>query len=167
MSKHSDIPNQALRDEMGTEDVHSETAQLSKGELTTYSIVEYGPGYLPETYLPFVLSRWLRSLRYGNDYFRLIHPESYYKRYQAYLKPLLTAASVRLALLTNDRDVVLGFSVRRGNILDYVYVMPAQRYQGIARNLVPSSVDTITHLTKCGLVIWANRYPNLKFNPFV
>lgn len=115
-----------------------------------------------------VLSRWKRSLRYGNDYFRLVDPSAFYDAYNVYLDRLLSAAqtTVRVAVLAEDGDVVLGFSVSRGPVLDYVHVHKDQRRCAIARSLVPSNIHTITHVTKTGLTIWASKYPQWKFNPF-
>lgn len=117
-----------------------------------------------------ILSRWLRSLRFGNDYFKLISPASYYANYDDFIQRLLAHAWVRLAVLADDRDVVLGFSVYRhtleGGILDYVHVHKDQRRQGIARRLVPDATHTITHLTRTGLTLWGSKRPEWKFDPF-
>lgn len=116
-----------------------------------------------------IFSKWLRSLRYGNDFFKLIDPEAYYSRYEAMIQRILRApeTEVRLAVLSDDHDVVLGFSVSRGSALDYVHVHKIQRRQGIGKNLVPDGITTITHLTKTRLTIWGSKYGEWKFNPFV
>ena len=95
-----------------------------------------------------VLSRWMRSLRFGNDYFKLMVPESLL----CGLRPIHLAfllvspgAVVRFAALADDHDVVLGFSVTRGAVLDYIHVHKDARRQGIAKRLLPPVVHTITH----------------------
>jgi GNAT superfamily N-acetyltransferase len=115
-----------------------------------------------------IFSKWLRSLRYGNDYFRLIDPDEYWKAYNAYIKSILMRGDtmVRIASLTEDADVALGFSVVRGAVLDYVHVHKDFRKKGIGRILVPKNIKVITHLTKTGLSIWGSKYPKWKFNPF-
>jgi GNAT superfamily N-acetyltransferase len=115
-----------------------------------------------------IFSKWLRSLRYGNDYFKLIDPPAYYAAYHRFIQNILNHpdTSVRLAVLSDDADVVLGFSVSRGTILDYVHVHKDQRRQGIGRQLVPKGIDTITHLTRTGLSIWGSKMAGVKFNPF-
>ena len=117
-----------------------------------------------------ILSRWMRSLRFGNDYFKLMVPQSFYDNYDRYILNTLAKAWVRLAVLADDRDVVLGFAVFRhvmtGGILDYVHVHKDQRRQGIAKALVPSGTHTITHLTRTGLSIWGSKHPEWKFDPF-
>ncbi len=74
---------------------------------------------------------------------------------------------MKLAVLTDDRDVVLGFSVSRGKVLDYVHVQKDLRKQGIGTALIPLGIDTITHLTKSALPIWGSKYGSWKFNPFI
>jgi hypothetical protein len=152
---------------MGPEELHAEAAlSIREGELSSYLLLEYAPGKLPEAYFNFVLSRWLRTFKRGNDYMKLVRDDAYYKAYEPYLKRLLDVATVRLAVLSDDRDVTLGFAVARGNVLDYICVHPMQQFQGIATQLLPEGIDTITHLTRTGLTIWANKYPKLVFNPF-
>jgi GNAT superfamily N-acetyltransferase len=130
--------------------------------------VRFAGATLPESYLHFLLSKWKRSLRHGNDYFRLVRASDYYDAYERYLTRILAdeRCAVRLAVLDEDADIVLGFSVARGNILDYVYVHKDVRGTGIGKSLVPLGIDTITHLTKTGLVIWSNKRSDWAFNPF-
>ncbi len=121
-----------------------------------------------DPYLPLIFSKWLRSLRYGNDYLRLVEQEAFYKAYHRYIKAILnhSEAEVRLAALSDDPDVVLGFSVCRGPILDYVHVHKDQRRLGIGRKLVPKGITTVTHLTRTGLSIWGSKMAGIAFNPF-
>jgi citrate lyase synthetase len=115
-----------------------------------------------------VYSQWLRSLRKGNDYFKLIDSKVYYDVYHRYVSNILARETtvVRFAALTDDPDTVLGFSVSAGSVLHYVFTQPMNRMQGIATTLVPFEVETITHLTKTGLSIWNSKLPKAIFNPF-
>lgn len=116
----------------------------------------------------FVYASWLKSLRYGNDYFKIIDQAAYFGAYERYISHLLAQvnAVVRLAVLTDDPDVILGFSVSRGNVLDYVYVLKDQRRQGVGERLVPPGIDTLSHLTRTGITIWQSKYKHWKFDPF-
>jgi hypothetical protein len=129
----------------------------------------YGAQKLPKDYLGLIYAKWLRSLRYGNDLFRLIDAEGYYRSYHRVISGLLERPDtmVRLAVLTDDPDVVLGFSVSRNETLDYVYVNKDYRRMKIGTQLVPSQTKVITHVTKTGLTIWGSKYREWKFNPFV
>ncbi len=136
--------------------------------MTTYSVLSFPGPAIPPDYQAIIYSGWLKSLRHGNDYFRLINPPQYYAAYHRYVSSILhkPEALVRLAVLTDDKDVVLGFSVVRDTILDYVCVFKNMRRQGIATSLVPADIDTITHLTKTALTIWGSKYGHWQFNPF-
>ena len=57
-----------------------------------------------------------------------------------------------IAVLTDDYDVALGFSVSEGCKLHYVHVHKDMRKQGIARSLDSNfEVEVITHLTKMSM----------------
>ena len=115
-----------------------------------------------------VLAKWMRTLRFGNDLFRLIDSDSYFSSYQEYIKGLLKRPQciVRLALLSSDPDVCLGFSVSEPGALHYVWVQKDVRKAGIASALMQLPFSSITHLTNAGMTIWSKKYPNVKFNPF-
>lgn len=87
---------------------------------------------------------------------------------------------IKLAVLTEDKDVVLGFSVSREDVLDYIHVHKDSRKDaemlidgkvvkfpgGIGKKLLPKPLTTFTHLTKIALIIWqTEKYKHLKFNP--
>lgn len=152
---------------MGVEVIHTAEAK-PQGLVSTYTIMAYPGHELPQCYTGVLYSKWLRSLRNGNDYYKLCDPAGYYEAYTRHIGHLLSMPHtvVRVAVLTDDKDVVLGFSVSRGHILDYVYVHKDQRRHYIGTNLVPRDIQTITHLTRTGLAIWSSKYGHLKFNPF-
>lgn len=152
---------------MGDQKIHQKAAQ-SQGVMSTYTVMAFSAHDLPKEYFPLIYSAWVKSLRHGNDFFKLIDPAAYYPVYRTHVENTLRRVNsmVRLAVITEDRDVVLGFSVSHGNVLDYVYVQKDQRRMGIGANLVPHGIETISHLTKTGLNIWGNKYGQWKFNPF-
>ncbi len=73
---------------------------------------------------------------------------------------------VRVAVLSDDPDVALGFSVSEGHVLHYVHTQKDVFRQGIARSLVPFEVKVLTHLTKTGMMLWSTKLPEAIFNPF-
>lgn len=137
---------------------------------STYSIIAFRGQEIPGAYIGLVYSRWMKSLRYGNDFFKLSDSDAYYAAYQHYITAILSKPTslLRLAVLTDDHDVVLGFSVSHGPALDYVHVHKDHRRHGIAAHLVgdSSQFECITHLTRTGLSIWGSKFGNWKFNPF-
>lgn len=134
----------------------------------TYSVITRRGPELPTEYRGLVYSKWLRSLRYGNDFFKLIDAKCYYTAYHRRITIVLDSHDcvIRLAVLSDDRDVVLGFSVSRDHVLDYVHVHRDQRRQGIGTSLIPPGVEYISHLTKTGLTIWGSKYGHWRFDPF-
>lgn len=136
---------------------------------TTYSILVYKSKDLPKQYTSLIYSKWMKSYRYGNDWFKLIDAESFYNVYPQLLGKILGREEcvVRLAVLSDDPDVVLGFSVCRDHVLDYIHVHKDQRLHGIGTSLFPYGTTVFTHLTKTVLPMWhTDKYKQLKFNPF-
>lgn len=138
--------------------------------LPTYTIITMPASNLGDQYKPMVYSRWLRSLRYGNNLFKKISSNEYYKSYHAYIDKLMEKPDslVRLAVLSDDHDVVLGFSVSREDVLDYIHVHSDYRRVGIARSLLSKRITTFTHLTSFAITVWQgkdSKYKHLKFNP--
>lgn len=153
---------------MGVEELSTEPAEPVPAGVT-YSVRGYWGHSLTENHRNLILSKWIRSLRHGNDFFRLMDYRPYHAAYQHYIVTTLSKprAVVRFALLTDEPDVILGFSVTRENILDYIHVHKDCRKIGIGRSLVPDSIDTITHVTRTGLTIWGSKAKHWKFNPFI
>ena len=126
-----------------------------------------------DPYFNMLISKWLRSLRYGNRYFKLIDPSCYWANYNDYLRGIILGPNtrIRLATLSEDDDVVLGFSVCQERCLDYVWVHNLQRKQGIGKALIPTKVDTYSHITNLADEIFQyykkKKTPiPWKFNPF-
>lgn len=144
-------------------------ANAPKEVSASYTIRCFAGVELPAQYQGLVFSKWLRSLRYGNDYFRIIEQEAFFQVYNKYIESILSRQNtiVNLAVLSDDEDVVLGFSVNQPQVLHYVHVQKDQRRQGIGKSLVPPNIHTITHVTNIGLSIWGSKRPDWKFNPFI
>ena len=147
--------------------------------MSSYKVIKFKGAELPEQYKAMVYSKFLRSLRYGNDYFKLIDKDAYFEVYHNYFNSLLSRpeAIIKLAVLSDDTDVVLGWALVEPNILHYVYVNKDYRKTGIGTYLVSDPFSVITHLTTIGVSIWASKYssnpakpnpvkPLVQFNPF-
>lgn len=134
----------------------------------TYSIIEYPGESLPEAYQGLVRAKWLHSLRYGTEFFKKMAPSSYYAEYGYVIhKTLLNPeCRVKLAVLSDDHDVVLGFLVYRDDKLDYVYVHKDNRRIGIATSMLPKGITQISNLTRTAVTIWEKKYGYWVFNPF-
>lgn len=131
-------------------------------------MIPYLGSQLPESYRNMILAKWMRTLRFGNDFFKLIESGGYFSSYQIYIKNILIrpACIVRLAVITDDPDTCLGFSVSEPEVLHYVWVEKDNRNIGIATALTRFPFKYITHLTSKGMSIWNKKYRDVQFNPF-
>lgn len=134
-----------------------------------YIITTYSGRGLPKEYRNMIYSKWLRSLRYGNDLLKMVDSKAFYSYHNALIDDLLLKPDthVRIASLEDDTDVVLGFCVCRPAVfaLDYVYVNRDMRKQGIGTALAPPACDLFTHATKTGLTIAKTK--KWRYNPYV
>lgn len=134
----------------------------------SYSILVYPASELPEQYQSMIFSQWLRSLRFGNPFFKNIIALDFFRNYHAFLDNLMKKPSsqIRLAVLTDDHDICLGFCVSREDVLDYIHVQRDNRRIGIGTKLLPEGITAFTHITVVGKDIWQKKYKRWKFNPF-
>lgn len=118
--------------------------------------------------LPFILSTWLKGLRFGCSLFGEIPPKIYFDQYQKIISGLLQHPSIetKVACLPDDEDVILGYSVQSkdGTKISWVFVKSAWRGMGIAKALVPPTVVSASHYTKTGLSLLRKR--GMVFDPF-
>lgn len=104
-----------------------------------------------ESDLAFIMSTWLRGLRYGNSWFKLIDKEAYYSKYTVVLNNLLRSSVVAVACLIDDPNVVVGYAVVSPETLHWVYVKKSWRGFGLAKELTqPFRITRVSHLTKLG-----------------
>lgn len=115
----------------------------------------------------FILATWLRGLKYGNDWFDAIDSETYFRVYGAFIEKIIgdKNSTVSVACLKDDPDVILGYSVTTGKSLVWVFIKKSWRNIGIAKSLVPKTIEKVTHLTSVGRSI-LRKNPDVKFDPF-
>ncbi len=139
---------------------------LTKAQIFTIRDAEEGDR-------PFIFSTWLRGMFYGNQWFGQVPKDIFMANYHRVIENLLESPGtiVKVACLTDDKDIILGYSVYRdagdGSVLDYVFVKQAWRKVGIGKSLVPSDVKAVTHLTEQGRAMLKTKLPNAHFNPFL
>lgn len=114
----------------------------------------------------FIYATWLRSLYYGSQ-MRKIEQGAFFKAYPAVLDLLLKKpATVLVACLNEDPNVILGYAILEPEVLHWVYVKEAWRKQGIAKSLIGSSVlNSRTHDTD--MVDKIKIIKDLTYNPFL
>lgn len=132
-------------------------------------IIAYPGISLPKQYQNLVRSRWMRNYKSDNDFMKMAYAPAYYAVYSKLVSAILNRPStiVRLALLQDDSDVVLGFSIMESSVLHYIHVPKGYRRKGIGRLLVPEYIEYFSHLTKIGINLWHMKFPKAKFNPFI
>lgn len=118
--------------------------------------------------LPFIYSSWLLSLWGGNEWFRYIDKNIFFKKYHDVIESILNRPKLKLSIacLIEDPEIILGFSAIELGTLHYVFVKKDWREIGIARELVPD-FKTVSHLTKIGLGFFKSHKRKPPFNPFV
>lgn len=115
----------------------------------------------------FVLATFLRGLYYGDSWFSLIPKPIFMANYKAVAEALLKRATVKVACLKEEPDVILGYSILSNDYqtVHWCFVKSAWRRRGIAKSLLPQHPTAVSHLTKLGLIL----LPKLNsaiFNPF-
>lgn len=136
---------------------------------SSYKLIEFsGSDEAFEQYKALVLATWLRGLKYGSDFFEMVDNEAYFTVYSKVILNLLKRPStrVKLAVLSDEPDTVVGWSVFDGKVVHFVFVRTKARKQGIAKSLVPQEIDVVTHVTRIGKSIMKKNLSKTKFNPF-
>jgi len=114
----------------------------------------------------FIYQTWLKGLYYGSDFFKQMRSDDFYRYYEQIVKRIIgfPGSEVRVACLSDDHEVVLGYCVFNDSTLHWVFVKPQWRKLGIAKELVPDTIKTVTHLTKVGKSLKPKEWA---FNPFL
>lgn len=122
---------------------------------------------------PFILSTWLKGLLYGGDeFYRRIPRDVYFSNHHRVVERALLSptTTVKLAVLREDPDVILGYAVFREvgeiTILDWVFVKKTWRNIGIAESLIPEKVNAVTNLTRAGAGM-LEKHPHVIYNPYL
>lgn len=138
---------------------------LQNKDISNSDLITYRNAVISDK--PFILATWLKGLRFGNSWYRLIDDKAYFKVYHAVIESLLTKPGViiKVACLKEDEQVILGYSVFEGNRAHWVQVKKAWRNIGIARSLLPKEITTVSHLTETGKSIILKK--KWLFNPFM
>jgi len=119
---------------------------------------------IEESDINFILSTWLLGLYHGCEWFSRIEKKVFFDNYKKIVTQRIMNGNVKVAVLAEDPDVILGYIVYRENVLDWIFVKKAFRKLGIAKILIPKSINTVTHLTKVGRSL---KPKDWSFNPFI
>lgn len=121
----------------------------------------------------FIYASWLKGLLYGGDeLYRKVPQAVYFLNHHRVIEGILVskATKVKVAVLKEDPDVILGYAVYReagGQIvLDFVFVKKSWRNIGIAKSICPSQIYAVSSLTRVGSSI-LKKHPQVIFNPYI
>lgn len=114
----------------------------------------------------FVIATWLQGLYHGNDFFKMVEKEAYFNRYHEVLEKLIPLSKIKVAALSEDPDVILGYCVTSSHspTLHWVFVKEAWRKIGIAKDLIPKNITHYSHFSTVGLSAFQKH--QWQFNPF-
>lgn len=123
-------------------------------------------GYKPED-KSFIFASWLRGLYYGDTFYSDIKKQVFMENYHKIIEFILSrpTTEIKIACMPDSPDTILGYSILGKDCLNWVFVKKAFRGIGIARDLVPPGITTVTHLTKTGTSIVKKK--GWEFNPFL
>lgn len=124
----------------------------------------------------FIMATFLRGLYYGDSWFSLIPKDRFMNAYKKFAEAIILSPknTVRLAVLKEDEDVILGYSILSldNKTVHWVFVKAGDkdeskswRKKGLARVLVPSNPECVTHLTALGKSL-LYKLPGCVFDPF-
>lgn len=117
-----------------------------------------------ETDRNFIFSTWKKGLKYGNSVSSQ-DPKAFDRWSQDLISTTLKQATTTIAALKEDDDVILGYSVVRGDTIDWVFVKNLWRKIGIAKELLKHITPKyVSRVTKPGETLRI-KY-NLKLKPY-
>lgn len=114
---------------------------------------------------PFIYATWMRGLKHANDVYKQIDKIEYDRGQRKVIETILKIGTVMIAALKEDPDVILGYSVTRNPIIDWVFVKMPWRRLGLATELLKHlEPQSVSHITYVGNSIRLKK--NLKFDPY-
>lgn len=121
--------------------------------------------------LNFIRATWLRGYKHASRFARPIPSEIYFRRHHEVVEAILRrpTTSVEIASHPDAPSVILGYLVREGDVVHYVYVKKPFRRFGIGRALMTPLLGRpffFTHLTSDGEAILAERRVDAVYDPY-
>lgn len=98
----------------------------------------------------FIYSSWLHGLYFGNKAFKDIStPANFFSGYRKVIDKIVQSprTTIQCAVLKDEEDTILGYSVFTPESIHWVFVKPDWRLIGIAKSLVPDTIKIMTHTT--------------------
>lgn len=115
----------------------------------------------------FIYATWLRGLYSGNYLFSKMPKSVFMSNYHDIIENILKSPliTIKVCAFKEDPGVIIGYSVYSQSALYWVFVKKAWQNIGVAKDLVPSTINTVNQLTYSGVSI-LKTHPHLTYNPF-
>ncbi len=116
--------------------------------------------YTPAADAGFIFTSYAKAVYFGRDHLEDDPDrERWFKEFQTKLVEQLPRATILVACMEDDQDHILGYSIILDKRLEFVYVKPLYRNQGIASFITNRLYDEINpdHITKIGQAILNKR----------
>lgn len=123
---------------------------LDTSDVTCINLINIRDGKVSDEDL--IYSTWIRPLYHDSDENSDIDRDVFVKATRKRIASILSrpSVSIKIACLNDDPDVIIGYSVIEWRKLWWVYVKKAWREMGIAKRLIPDSVNSCGPLTRRG-----------------
>jgi GNAT superfamily N-acetyltransferase len=110
--------------------------------------------FIPDLDQAMIYSSWRNQSYYSAEKKIEGSPTRFFAMKSQQIRDILIKANVKIACLEDDPSTIIGYCVNTGSHLNWVYVKPDYRLQGIAKLLVPKDTQTVSSdLTKTGAKI--------------
>lgn len=117
----------------------------------------------------FIMSTILKGIYYGDSAFSHMKKQTFMKKYHPIIESLVlkNGHNIKVSCLKEDPNVILGYAILDNDptVLHWVFCKKSWRGIGIIKDLVPSTIKSVTHLTKTGLSIVKNK--SYEYDPFL
>lgn len=101
-----------------------------------------------------IYSTWPKGAYYGAVEIPKGSKKQWFKQFYAHVKHCLESSEVRIAALTEDPSIIIGYVIINGPTLEWAYVKETFRLQGICRLLLLNrEIKDIANVTKIGRYI--------------
>lgn len=112
------------------------------------------------------MATWLRGLYYGDTWYKDIPKDIFMKNYHDVLDHIMSNATIKIACLKEEPDVILGYVLTNndGLTLHWIFAKTVWRKIGIAKSLLIVKPTAVTHISKLGKAIMP---PSCVYNPFL
>ena len=114
-----------------------------------------------------ILATMLRGLYFGKSVFSDMKKQTFMTKYHDIVNALVMNSKVKVSCLKEDESAVLGYVImsKDETVLHWMFCKKPWRNIGVIRDLLPSTISKVTHLSRVGLSI--SKQKNWEFDPFL